>query len=48
MDVTRTEELEKILESVCGTYENDCSKCPRQKECEEYCKLEGIYEIINK
>lgn len=46
--MTRAEELEKILESVCGTCENDCSKCPRQKECEEYCKLEGIYETINK
>lgn len=46
--MTRIEELEKILESVCGNYENDCSKCPRQKECDEFCKLEGIYEIINK
>lgn len=32
----RQKELEKILESVCGTYENDCTKCPKQKECEEY------------
>ena len=47
-DMTRIEELEKILESVCGNYENDCFKCPRQKECDEFCKLEGIYEIINK
>lgn len=28
------------LEKVCGKYENDCSKCPKQAECEEYCKLE--------
>lgn len=32
----RQKELEKILESVCRTYENDCSRCPKQKECEEY------------
>ena len=44
----RIEELEKELEKVCGTYENDCSKCPKQAECEEYCKLEGIYEIVNR
>lgn len=44
----RQEELRKILETVCGTYGNDCSKCPKQKECEEYQKLSGIYEIINK
>ena len=41
-------ELEKILEDVCGNYENDCSKCPRQAECEEYCKLSQIVEIVNK
>lgn len=32
----RQKELERILESVCGTYENDCTRCPKQKECEEY------------
>lgn len=36
----RIKELENELTKVCGTYENDCSKCPKQKECEEYCKLE--------
>ena len=36
--------LEKELEKVCGTYEKDCSKCPKQAECEEYCKLYRIYE----
>lgn len=36
--------LEKELEEVCGTYEKDCSKCPKQAECEEYCKLYRIYE----
>lgn len=36
----RIKELEKELEKVCGKYENDCSKCPKQAECEEYCKLE--------
>lgn len=33
-------ELEKILMEVCGTYENDCSKCPRKKECNEYISRE--------
>ena len=44
----RIEELEKELTAVCGTYENDCSKCPKRTECEEYCKLVGIYEIVNR
>ena len=44
----RQKELEKILDSVCGTYENDCTKCPKQKECEEYQKISGIYEIVNR
>ncbi len=35
--MTRTEELEKMLEKVCGQYEDDCNRCPRRKECEEYC-----------
>ena len=39
-------ELEKILNEVCGEHENDCSKCPRQKECEEYYRL-SIKETIN-
>ena len=43
-----SEELENELTKVCGTYENDCSKCPKQKECEEYCKLAQIYEIVNR
>lgn len=34
--MTRIEELETILKTVCEQHENDCSKCPRQKECEEY------------
>lgn len=44
----RIVELEKELTKVCGNYENDCSKCPKQKECEEYCKLAQIYEIVNR
>ena len=40
----RIKELEKELEKVCGTYEKDCSKCPKQAECEEYCKLYRICE----
>lgn len=35
----RIEELEKELEKVCGTYETDCSKCPKQAECKEYAHL---------
>lgn len=34
--MTKIEEIEKILEAVCGQHENDCGKCPKQKECEEY------------
>lgn len=37
--MTRLEELEKILTEVCENHENDCSKCPRQAECEEYQKI---------
>lgn len=44
----RIKELENELTKVCGTYENDCSKCPKQKECEEYCKLAQIYGIVNR
>lgn len=28
--------LEDELSEVCGTYEADCSKCPKQKECDAY------------
>lgn len=35
----RIKELEKVLEQVCGTYEDDCIKCPRKAECEEYLRL---------
>lgn len=45
MENTRFEELEKILENECEKHENDCSKCPHKKECEEYGKL---YESQNK
>jgi hypothetical protein len=44
----RIKELENELTKVCGTHENNCSKCPKQKECEEYCKLAQIYEIVNR
>lgn len=33
------EELEKELTEVCGIYENDCSRCPKKAECEEYIRL---------
>ena len=35
----RIEELEEELTKVCGTYESNCSRCPKQKECEEYIRL---------
>lgn len=35
----RAIELEKILGEVCGQYEDDCTKCPYSKECEEYSHL---------
>lgn len=37
--MTRLEELEKILEAVCGQYENDCNNCPKKRECEEYYRI---------
>lgn len=39
MENKRLEELENLLDAECGKYESDCSKCPHQKECEEYIKL---------
>jgi len=36
----RAKKLEKLLEIVCRQYEDDCKKCPYQKECDEYAKLE--------
>lgn len=44
----KIEELEKELTKVCCNYENDCSKCPKQNECAEYCKLAQIYESVNR
>lgn len=35
----RIKELEEKLNEVCGTYEDDCTKCPYCKECEEYAEL---------
>lgn len=37
----RLEELDMILSTECGKYENDCNKCPYCKECQEYSKLKG-------
>lgn len=39
MTELRKKELEKILFEVCEKYENDCSKCPRKAECDEYTKF---------
>jgi hypothetical protein len=35
----RIKEIESILNVECGKYEDDCGKCPRQAECEEYIAL---------
>lgn len=37
--MTRFEELERLLTGECGKYDTDCSRCPHQKECEEFSKL---------
>lgn len=39
--MAKLEELEKILEKVCSQHEDDCSKCPYQKECEKYSHIYG-------
>lgn len=35
----KIKELEEKLSEVCGTYEDDCTKCPYRKECDEYAHL---------
>lgn len=35
----RFAELDILLKAECEKYEDDCNKCPYQKECEEYSKL---------
>lgn len=35
----KSEELEKVLESICEQYNDDCGKCPMKKECEELERL---------
>lgn len=42
---TRFEELEQLLNSECEKYENDCSKCPYNTECNEYCKLSNTKKL---
>jgi len=37
----RKKELEEILNNVCREYEDDCSKCPCQKEYNKYTHLEN-------
>ena len=41
----RIEEFEKELAKVCGTYESDCSRCPKKTECDEY-NLHNIDEML--
>ena len=45
MENKRFEELENLLTRECGKYDTDCTKCPHQKECEEYSRL---YQNIEK
>lgn len=35
----------KELTEVCGTYESDCSRCPKKTECDEY-NLHKIAEML--
>lgn len=37
--MSRKEELEKLLNEECKKYDTDCTKCPYQKECNEYSKM---------
>ena len=32
-------ELEKELMEVCPHFDTDCTKCPKQAECDEYARL---------
>ena len=41
----RIKEFEKELAKVCGTYESDCSRCPKKTECDEY-NLHTIAETL--
>lgn len=41
MKEKRIKELEKKLDTVCGQYEDNCNKCPYQKECNEYYRLKN-------
>ena len=41
----KIKELEALLEAVCPKYEDDCTKCPHSKECDQYAKM--IREIRN-
>lgn len=35
----KIKQLETLLESVCKKYEDDCTKCPYRKECDEYAHI---------
>ena len=41
----KIKELETLLEKECPKYENDCTKCPYNEECNEYARIvQGIGE----
>ena len=42
----RIKELEKLLERECLKNENDCTKCPYSKECNEYARLTRELEEV--
>lgn len=37
-------QMEEELLKVCGTYEDDCSKCPKQALCNEYIRVSTTEE----
>lgn len=37
-------ELEKELMEVCSRFASDCTKCPKQAECDEYAHLDEKLE----
>ena len=37
-------QMEAELSKVCGTYEDDCSKCPKQELCNKYIRVSTTEE----
>lgn len=39
MENEMIQKIERLLDSVCGTYEDDCTKCPYKEMCDEYTSM---------